>query len=606
MSDGLWRTTDGGANWTNMRTGGYRDLEFKPSTPSTIYAVSTASFFKSTDDGATWTTITTGLPTGETRTAIGVTPNSSTYVYLLCGPGGSGGAGTFKGLYLSTNSGDSFSSQSNTPNILGNDNAGGGTGDQSAYDLAIAVSRTNRAQMVCGGINTWRSVDYGVTWDITSHWNLNSMPVGVDYTHADIHMLDINPLNNRLYCGSDGGIFYSDDLGTTWVDISSDLEPTEWYRIAGYEPNTSLLIGGAQDNGSNKYIGTTTITHMYGADGADCMIDYNNSNIMYFSTQEGGLRRSTNGGSTSTDISPAAGPWVTPVVMNPSTSTTLYGGFGNVWKSTNSGSAWTDLGIAGGGALAIGTNNTNRLYASSGSTIRMSNDGGTNWAAVTTGLPAIIITCIAVNPDNSPDVFITYGGFTDGQKVYSSTNAGTSWTNISGTLPNVPVQCIAYEDNNGAPDDAIYIGTDIGVFYRDNTLGDWVPFSNWLPVVPVFDLEINETSEVVSAATFGRGLWRTPTYTSCETFLSLSGTGAPGQSYYQASDYITSSRVFDQGIGQETIYKAANYITLTVGFNVNGGSEFKGMLGPCGAGVPFFNNTGVTGTYAGPMPELLK
>jgi hypothetical protein len=190
--------------------------------------------------------------------------------------------------------------------------------------------------------------------------------------------------------------------------------------------------------------------------------------------------------------------------------------------------------------------------------------------------------------------------------VYRSTNAGTSWTNISGTLPNVPVHCIAYEDRDGNPDDAIYIGTDIGVFYRDNTLGDWVPFTNWLPVVPVFDLEVNETFSVVTAATYGRGLWRSPTYTACDVFLSLSGTGASGHTYYQASDYITSSRVFNEGLGQQTIYKAGNYITLTVGFNVTGGSEFKATLGPCGGGVPIFSNPGVIGTYAGPMPEIIK
>ena len=62
-----------------------------------------------------------------------------------------------------------------------------------------------------------------------------------------------------------------------------------------------------------------------------------------------------------------------------------------------------------------------------------------------------------------------------------SADTGKTWTNISGSLPNVPVNCIVYDDNNGSPNDALYIGTDIGVFYRDNTLGDWVPFSTRLP-----------------------------------------------------------------------------------------------------------------------------
>ena len=137
---------------------------------------------------------------------------------------------------------------------------------------------------------------------------------------------------------------------------------------------------------------------------------------------------------------------------------------------------------------------------------------------------------------------------------------------------------------------------------------DVMPFSNWLPVVPVFDLEINNTNDVITAGTFGRGLWRSETYTDCPTYWSLTGNGAAGFSYYQASDYITSSRVFDKGVGQDAVFKAANDITLSPGFNVTGGSTFEALIGPCGEGIPADDGGGrnLNGTYAGPMPELLE
>ena len=59
-----------------------------------------------------------------------------------------------------------------------------------------------------------------------------------------------------------------------------------------------------------------------------------------------------------------------------------------------------------------------------------------------------------------------------------------------------------------------YIGTDIGVFYRDNILGDWIPFSNGLPVVEVTDLEIQVSSGKLRAGTYGRGMWETALYLS--------------------------------------------------------------------------------------------
>jgi hypothetical protein len=171
-------------------------------------------------------------------------------------------------------------------------------------------------------------------------------------------------------------------------------------------------------------------------------------------------------------------------------------------------------------------------------------------------------------------------------------------------LPNTPVNCIVTDDGLGT-DNVLYIGTDIGVFYRDASMSDWIPFTNWLPVVPVFDLEINNTSNVITAGTFGRGLWRSSTYTACQTDWNLCCNGFDGYSYYQASNFITSSRTFNAGVGQEAFYKAGNYITLTQGFKVQNGSKFKAFLGACGPGVPSFDGGTLTGTYGGPMPELL-
>jgi photosystem II stability/assembly factor-like uncharacterized protein len=336
----------------------------------------------------------------------------------------------------------------------------------------------------------------------------------------------------------------------------------------------------------------------------DAMIDHTNSNIMYFSSQNGGLRKSTDAGNTSTGIAPGGtGAWVTPYVMDPNTATTIYGGYDDVYKSTNGGSTWTNQGVDGRGAMALGTSFSGRVYASNGSSIWRSDDYAVTWTSVSTGLPGNSITFIAVNPDNSMDVFVTLSGFTAGQKVYRSTNGGANWTNISGNLPNIIVNCIAYEDRNASPDDAIYIGTDVGVFYRNNTLGDWLPFSNWLPTVPVFDLEVNESANVITAGTYGRGLWRSSTYTTCDPGWNLCCEAHQGYSYYQASDSIRSSRYYTKGVGQTGIYKAGNKVRLITGFNVAGGSEFKAYLGSCGAGIP---DVRIMGSYEGPMEGAIE
>ncbi|MCE2773458.1 MAG: hypothetical protein LW750_08475, partial [Bacteroidetes bacterium] len=98
-SNGIYRTTDGGASWAQTQSNNsFKDMEFKPGDPNTVYATGTR-FFKSTNNGATWTQITTGLPTNTqtNRMAIAVSPANPAYVYVLAGnASNSGYLGTYR------------------------------------------------------------------------------------------------------------------------------------------------------------------------------------------------------------------------------------------------------------------------------------------------------------------------------------------------------------------------------------------------------------------------------------------------------------------------------------------------------------------------------
>ena len=611
---GIFKTTNSGSSWTNVHSSApsnYHDIEFKPGDPTTMYACAGTRFYRSTNTGDTWTQITSGVPSNATRIAIGVTPNNSAYVYLFAGPTYS--SGTFVGMYRSFDSGLNFGTKSTTPNILGYSSTGNDDRHQTWYNHAVAISRTSTGTIVTGAINCWKSTDFGENWTLSSMWN---DPPGTSYTHADIHALEINPLNNYLYCGSDGGIFRSTNFGDTWTDLSSGLAITQIYRMAGYQPNANLIIDGTQDNGSNKFTVGSQYLHVLGADGMDCMIDHSNSNVFYNSTQFGNLRKSTNGGSTYSFIAPVTdgGPWITPFIMNPSNSQIIYGGwYGGIRKSTNGGSTWTNIGSLGTGAMAHGVNNTSRIYASvkDSRTIYMSNDAGATFTTITGTLPSGVITFIAVNPDNSAQVYVTYGGYSSANKVFRSLDAGSTWTNITGSLPNIPVNCIAFQDTDGIPGGAIYIGTDVGVYYRDNDIGDWIPFMNGMPAVIVMDLEINYTSNVITAATYGRGYWRSELYSDCPPNYNLSQGNDPsnpnytGFQHYEASTGVSSTRIITGGIGSDVTYQGGSYVLLSPGFHARAQNKFVARLGPCDGTAPIaqdgMNVVALTGTYIGPM-----
>ena len=55
---------------------------------------------------------------------------------------------------------------------------------------------------------------------------------------------------------------------------------------------------------------------------------------------------------------------------------------------------------------------------------------------------------------------------------------------------------------------------DVGIYYTDSTMTDWVLYNNNLPNVIIDDLEISYSTNKIKAATFGRGLWETPMWTS--------------------------------------------------------------------------------------------
>ncbi|MCD4731530.1 MAG: hypothetical protein K8R74_13080, partial [Bacteroidales bacterium] len=178
-SVGIYKTVNGGFSWNQVISGYFFDIEFNPGNPDIMYATKASSFYRSTDSGDSWNQITSGIPTNANRIEIGVTPENTNYVYLLCGP--VTGDGTFRGVYCSDDNGFNFSLHSYSPNILGRNIIGSDSYDQSGYDLAIAVSTTNEAHLITGGVNTWMSPDYGQSWFITSWWKTTNNNIG--YTH---------------------------------------------------------------------------------------------------------------------------------------------------------------------------------------------------------------------------------------------------------------------------------------------------------------------------------------------------------------------------------------------------------------------------------------
>ena len=512
-SNGIMKTTDGGINWTNIKSGGHRVVKINSSNPDILYAVNNSTFFRSTDAGSTWTTITSGLPTTNlNRIAMEYAPSNPSTVYLLV----SSSQNNFRGLYRSTDSGISWTTQSTTPNILGYEKNGSGTGGQGWYDLCIAVHPQNENIVTIGGVNLWQSTNAGVNWTNKSFW-YNSPPT--PEVHADQHYIGyMNNSTSTLLSGNDGGVYRSRNNGDSWSYIGSGIAVTQFYRIGVSNINPNYIIAGTQDNGT-KIMKNSVWSDVIGGDGMDCLIKDDNPNTMYGSLYYGAIFRSDNAGVNFTKINDLdnngnydqineTGGWVTPFLTDPNNPDHLYVGMKHVWKSTNNGNTFVKLSNGWGtnnlSILQIAPSNSNYIIASKGDNFRFSTDGGVTWGTKTKP-SGQWITNFKFHPNNHNIVYATCSGYSASEKVYVSNDFGDTWTNITYNLINVPINNSIYQDANNAQ--RLFIATDLGVYVLKNNSTTWEAFNDGLPQVVVRELEIQESDTLLVAGTYGRGIW---------------------------------------------------------------------------------------------------
>lgn len=518
-SNGLYKTTDAGANWTQQLTGNIHDIEFNALNPDTLYCIQRVGYgnpivYKTTNGGTNWTSAYT---LSGSRVDLAVSAANNAVVYAISCNSSGGLDGIYKSSDYAVSFTKVFNGATSGNNLLNHSTDGSGSGGQGTYDLTIAVSPADADLIFIGGINCWRSTNGGTAWTLNNHWYGGG---GAPEVHADKHCLAFQN-STTLFEGNDGGIYKTTNNGSSWIDLTNGMTISQIYRLGVSQSNADGTIIGLQDNGS-KLRWNNNWDDVYGGDGMECIIDHSNSNTQYCTYVNGEIHKTTNFWSTETTISDnisGSGFWVTPYLMHPTNNQILYVGYADVWKTTNGGSSFTKITTIASGdklrSMAISANNPDYLYIADPNQIWKTTNGGSTWQSVTTtGLPVSnqSITYLAINEFDPNIVYVTFGGF-NAQRIYRTTNGGGSWQNISTGLPNVPALCVVHNKFNSISNE-IYVGTEVGIFMKSGE-NDWVRYSNGLPNVVVTEMEIYYDNEIpensrLRAATFGRGLWESP------------------------------------------------------------------------------------------------
>ncbi|MCB0484507.1 MAG: hypothetical protein KDC37_08070 [Flavobacteriales bacterium] len=511
---GIYKSRDAGQTWRLVSvTNDMRDMEFHPTNRNIIYASnysapSTSSFiYVSKDKGETWTRmfITEGLYP-DIRYELAVTAQHPDRLYAMGG----------QRMQMSENAGDSFYIKISSGNqLIAYDR-------QGWYNASFTVHPRNSDVMFSGNQALYKSVDGGNTWFRLNH------------THADNHWIEYNPLDNALYVLDDGGIHRSFDDGRSFEDLTG-LGMAAIYSVAQSPFNAHHVLNGYQDCGCKYYDGYQWRS-VYGADGMVCLFDPTDSMKFYTAYQYGNIIRYLKGIGTAQGIKMPSdeGGWVGPYILDWNNSSVMYTARERIWKSTNIHTkkagdvTWTD--ISSGPALNTGgTYNKLKQHRANPKAMYALRRNSTRTQTVLIHCPDIYASTPVwnsfggtyPNTANSPD-FETHPSDSNilwliaGGNILKTMDGGQSWSNMNGSLPSVGYHCI--EVDSVTKD--LYLGTDIGVFYRADTASDWVAFNQGMSRnARVRDIDIyyhptQHSKSRIKAATYGRGLWESDLYNS--------------------------------------------------------------------------------------------
>jgi photosystem II stability/assembly factor-like uncharacterized protein len=125
-------------------------------------------------------------------------------------------------------------------------------------------------------------------------------------------------------------------------------------------------------------------------------------------------------------------------------------------------------------------------------------------------LPNRTISDVVADPADADTAWVVFTGYeanTTGApgKVFVTRDRGRSWTNISSGLPDLPISALAVDPTNS---NRLWAGTDGGVWVTTDGGASWTSDRQNMPVVSILDLHYNVKTGYLTVATHGRGVWR--------------------------------------------------------------------------------------------------
>jgi len=550
---GVYRTTDGGATWKQVlkrsSMAGAVDLAMDPSNPRVIYAAfweisrkpwrmdsggPGSGLFKTTDGGDNWTEISRapGLPRGVLgRIGVTVSPANPERVWALV-------EAADGGLFRSENGGRTWT-KVNDQNILR---------QRAWYYSHIFADTQNPDTIYALNVGMHKSIDGGRTFSTMRP------PHGDNH---DLWIAPDNP--NRMIESNDGGATITNDGGRTWSTVDNQptaqfyrvaLDQDFPYNIYGAQQDNSTVRTASRTAGFG-----ITPADWYDVGGGESgwiAPDPKNSQIVYAGSYDGlitrqdkrtGQMRNINAWPDNTmgygvEAMKYRFQWSFPIVFSPHDPKALYIGSNVIHRTTNEGQSWdvispdltrndkSKMGSSGG---PITQDNTSVEYyctvftiiespvakgviwaGSDDGLVHVTRDGGKKWDNVTPpGMPEWIrINSIDASPHDAGTAYVAATNYQQDDfrpYLYKTTDYGKTWKKIVSGIPENAFTRVIREDPNKKG--LLVAGTEIGIFISFDDGESWRAFQLNLPVTPITDLQFHKRDQELVIGTEGRSFW---------------------------------------------------------------------------------------------------
>jgi photosystem II stability/assembly factor-like uncharacterized protein len=564
---GVFKTTDGGQTWEKVlyvdeHTGAI-DLIMDPDHPNTLFAAMYqrqrrawgyngggpgSGIYRTLDGGANWTELTEGLPTGDKgRIGLDIYRGDSNLVYALVeadarAPGGPRPEMTQNGVYRSWDRGDTWEKTSDTNN-------------RPMYYSQIRVDPNNPQLVFTGGADGYRSTDGGYTFTDDA----------ADGVHSDHHAWWINPSDSdHQILGGDGGVSVTFDGSDSWYQYRN-LPISQFYEIGVDNQWPYHVCGGLQDNGSwcapsdtwsNQGIRTRDWYNVGGGDGFFTAMHPTDPRVMFSESQGGNISVVDRMAQERRSVRPAAlddngeelperRNWNSPILVSSHNDNRVYFGSNYLHRSDDLGQSWERIsddnsyaidregleimGVMGAEAqisLNDGQSNYGNITAiaespvdpqllytgSDDGRLMRTMDGGTTWVDITGNVPGLpdntYVTRIVAATQSAGAVVAAFDGHRSDDYaayLYRSLDHGDSWELIVDGLPANSISGLA---QHPASPNLWFTGNELGVYVSVDGGDRWVAMTGLgLPTVPVDDIKIQARENDLVLGTHGRGIW---------------------------------------------------------------------------------------------------